>query len=267
MPQMARVGTGIVSWLKSAADALTSLFFPSPCRVCNELLDTASRVPVCRNCLQSFEPIGPKRCGCCGLAAEAFGYAEGENLLCPACRNHTYGFGAARSLWFYRGPLVRTILLLKFERIEPLGAWFSAALADEVRRQTWLGKVDVVVPVPLHRQRQRERGYNQADLIAKPLAKRLNLPYKAVLLMRSKPRPDKHILSLEERWNSVRGVFATGSGSQVDKQSVLLVDDVMTTGATLDACARALRKAGAHAVYGVTLARAVRDLTLGSNDK
>lgn len=252
-------------WLAEAADALTSVFFPSGCRICEELLVRASRVPICEGCLQSFEPIGPRRCSGCGLPAEAFGYAEGEDLLCPACRNRTYRFATARSLWFYKGALVRTILLLKFERMEPLGGWFAEALASQVRREEWVGDVNLVVPVPLHRQRERERGYNQADLIAKPLAKQLKLPYKAVLLMRTKPRPDKHILSLEERWESVRGAFATRPGGQVDKKRVLLVDDVMTTGATLDACARALRDAGAQAVYGVTLARAVRDLTVGSD--
>jgi ComF family protein len=99
---------------------------------------------------------------------------------------------------------------------------------------------DVVVPVPLHRDRERQRGYNQAGLISKLLARKRGLPYKAVLLMRTRPRPDKQVLSFEERWESVRGAFATHPGSQVDNKRFLLVDDVMTTGATLDACARAL---------------------------
>jgi ComF family protein len=94
---------------------------------------------------------------------------------------------------------------------------------------------DVVVPVPLHRERQRERGYNQAALLSKPLAKKLRLPHRAVLLMRTRVRPEKQVLSLEERWESVRGAFATRPGSQVDNLRVLLVDDVLTTGATLDA--------------------------------
>jgi ComF family protein len=131
-------------------------------------------------------------------------------------------------------------MLLKFERMEPLGRWFAERLAEVARREAVAGDVDVVVPVPLHRQRELERGYHPADLIAKPLARKLGLPYRAVLLVRrTKPRPDKHILSLEERWDSVRGAFATRPGSKVDKVRVLLVDDVMTTGATLDACARA----------------------------
>jgi ComF family protein len=152
--------------------------------------------------------------------------------------------------------LVRAIVLLKFERMEPLGRWFAGRLAEVVRREALAA--DVVVPVPLHRQRERERGYNQADLIARPLARKLGLPYWAVLLVRTKPRPDKHILSLEERWDSVRGAFATRPGTQVDNLRVLLIDDVMTTGATLDACARALRGAGAKSVIGLTIARAAR---------
>jgi competence protein ComFC len=118
-------------------------------------------------------------------------------------------------------------------------------------------QADVVVPVPLHRQRERERGYNQAALIAKPLAKRLRLPYKSVLLTRIRPRPDKDLLSYEERWESVRGAFATRAGSQVDNLRVLLVDGVMTSGATLDSCAKTLREAGARSVIGLTVARAV----------
>jgi len=156
----------------------------------------------------------------------------------------------------YKAGLVRAIVLLKFERVEPLGHWFAGRLAEVARREALVA--DVVVPVPLHRQRERERGYNQADLIAKPLARKLGLPYRAVLLVRTKPRPDKHILTLEERWDSVRGAFATRPGIKVDNLRVLLVDDVMTTGATLDACARALRGAGAKSVIGLTVARAAR---------
>jgi competence protein ComFC len=161
-----------------------------------------------------------------------------------------------RSLSFYEGAMVRAILLLKFESIEPLGGLFARLLADMIAKGGPPFEADVVVPVPLHRDRQRERGYNQAALIAKPLAKRLGLPHRSVLLTRIRPRPDKHILTLEERWTSVRGAFATRPGSQVDNLRVLLVDDVMTTGATLDSCAKTLREAGAKSVVGVTVARA-----------
>jgi ComF family protein len=121
---------------------------------------------------------------------------------------------------------------------------------------------DAVVPVPLHPSRERERGYNQAELIARPLARRLNLKMATYLLVRTRPRPAKSILTLKERWESVRGAYETRTGAKVDKLRILLVDDVFTTGATLDACAKALREAGAASVHGVTVARVVPELTL-----
>ncbi len=190
----------------------------------------------------------------------------GQTLLCPACHQKTYAFDRARSFAVYDAALVDAILLLKFEQIEPLGARFAERLAEVVRAEENILTADVVAPVLLHREREKERGYNQAALLSRPLAKRLHLPHKAVLLTRTRARPDKRILTLEERWESVRGAFATRPGSQVDNLRVLLVDDVLTTGATLDARARALREAGAKSVLGLAVARAVRNPMFNSSD-
>jgi ComF family protein len=250
-------------WLTETADAVVSVFFPSGCRICRNLLTSSSRVPICEECLASFAKVQGPCCEVCGLPLPGFGNDVGEIRLCPACQQRIYAFERARSFAVYQDAVVKAILLLKFEQIEPLGGWFASRLAEIVKAEGDRLAADVVVPVPLHKTRERERGYNQAALIAEPLAKKLRLPHKAVLLMRTKARPDKQILSLEERWESVRGAFATRPGSQVDNQRVLLVDDVLTTGATLDACARALREAGATSVVVLTAARAVRSL-LGS---
>ncbi len=250
---------GVLGWLAEAGDAIASVFFPAGCRICDRLLTTSIRVPICEDCFMSFQRILGIACEVCGLPLPGLAQHEGEPLLCPACQEKTYAFDRARSFAVYADSLVRAILLLKFERIEPLGAWFADRLAEVVSAEGDRLAADVVVPVPLHRQRERERGYNQAALVSKPLAKRLRLPHKAVLLMRTRARPDKQVLTLEERWESVRGAFATRPGSQVDNLRVLLVDDVLTTGATLDACARALGDAGAKSVIGLTVARAVRN--------
>ena len=250
------------AWLSGASDALVSVLFPAGCRLCERVLVHSSTVPICEECLGSFLALGGALCETCGqpLAAWSLGSARdeqaAESLVCPQCQTREYGFDRARSYALYKAGLVRAIVLLKFERVEPLGRWFAGRLAEVARREGLAA--DVVVPVPLQRRREQERGYNQADLIAKPLAHKLDLPYRAVLLVRTKPRPDKHIISLEERWDSVRGAFATRPGIKVDNLRVLLVDDVMTTGATLDACARALRGAGAKSVIGLTVARAAR---------
>jgi competence protein ComFC len=262
------------AWVRDAGDALVSVVFPADCRLCERLLTRASRVPICDACLDSFELLEPPLCEICGQPIElpSFGTQADSRqtrlisgFICSVCEARTYSFDRAWSWAKYEAALVRAIVLLKFSQIEPLGAWFGDRLLEVWQRRSQEGEhIDIVVPVPLHRQRERERGYNQADLIARPLAKKLRLPYRPVLLVRKKPRPDKQILSLEERWSSVRGAFATRPGSQVDKLRVLLVDDVMTTGATLDACARALREAGAKSVIGLTVARAARHPVLGS---
>jgi competence protein ComFC len=266
--------------LATASDALVSVFYPAGCRLCERLLTRASRVPICDECLTSFAALPLEVCEICGSpvaalfsapvsdrgAPESVSPDAGHTDLasCIACQGRTYAFERVRSYAAYEGRLIHAVILLKFERIEPLASWFATRLAEVAKRDDLAA--DVVVSVPLHRQRERERGYNQADLIARPLARRLRLPYRPVLLMRTKPRPDKHILSLSERWESVRGAFATRQGSQIDNLRVLLVDDVMTTGATLDACAKAVRRAGAKSVIGLTVARAVKHPTKGSSD-
>jgi len=236
-------------------DALASVLFAAPCRVCGEALENASRIPICADCLGNFERIAEPLCQCCGRPFVSPLAAEAATPLCRLCRVGFFGFEQARSFAVYDDALSEAIVLLKYEGVRPLGDWFAARLAEAMARGGSAWRVDAVAPVPLHPERMRERGYNQAELIARPLAKRLGLPLEAHLLARTRPRPPRLLLSRRERWESVRGAYATRPGRKVDNLRILLVDDVMTTGATLDACARALKKAGAAAVFGVTVGR------------
>jgi competence protein ComFC len=223
------------------------------------MLDTASRIPFCHECCQSLgQTIPEPLCAHCGrpitLSAVAESIAAPE---CHLCRRGVYDFDLARSFGAYTQSMASAILMLKYGQITPLGPWFAGHLAGLPRRDPTAFLVDVVVPVPLHPSRLRERGYNQAELIARPLARCLGIPFRAFLLVRTRPRPDKIRLTRRERWETVRGAYATSQGAQVDKLRVLLIDDVFTTGATLDACSRALRAAGATRVVGLTVARAL----------
>ena len=254
----------IADWLVAAGGGLASIFLPAGCRLCEQLLTTASRLPICGDCLASFPRIIGNVCKICGLPLDilADGASNREEddqtlTLCESCRVDTYHFEKVRSFARYQDSLVRAMVLLKFEEMDPLADWFADRLTEVVQGAWSELKADVVVPVPLHKDRRRERGFNQAELLSKRLAKRLQLAHRGVLLVRKRPRPDKLLLTNRERWEAVRGAFATRAGSQVDNKRVLLVDDVMTTGATLDACAKALREAGASSVVGLTVARAI----------
>lgn len=157
--------------------------------------------------------------------------------------------------------MARAVLLLKYGDVAPIGAWFARQLAVMVNHEPQKYAADAVVPVPLDRGRLRERGYNQADLIARPLATLLGVPFRSYLLVRTRPRPNQLRLTRRERWETVRGAYATREAAQVDKLRVLLVDDVFTTGATLHACSQALRGAGAARVACLTVARALPQTT------
>lgn len=263
MPEAPSTRGGAARWLAEVGDALVSVFLPSGCRLCEKLLVRATRLPICDECLESFPRIGTNICQTCGLPIESAFASNSEDdpalnfdPLCAACRLQAYRFDRARGVFRYEDALVRAIVMLKFEEIDPLADWFANELC-KLAAQTGLAEADIVVPVPLHKVRRKERGFNQAESLSKRVAKRLKLPHQGILLVRKRPRPAKHLLTERERWEAVRGAFATRPGSQVDSKRVLLVDDVMTTGATLDACARALREAGATGVSCLTVARAV----------
>jgi predicted amidophosphoribosyltransferase len=173
-------------------------------------------------------------CEICGRPLPSHAEKASRSWLCRLARTKLTRVTAPEAL-----PCTKTLLYERFcsrnlSRMGPLGVWSADQLAGVARNGGNALGADVVVPVPLRREQERERGYNQAALISEPLSKKLGLPHKAVLVMRTRARPDKRILSLEERWKSVRGAFATRQGSQVDNLRVLLVDDVLTTGATLD---------------------------------
>jgi predicted amidophosphoribosyltransferase len=211
----------------SVSGAFASVIFPAGCRLCEELITDARRLPLCNHCLASFQEIPPGSCDICGLPATFDPEFPKELPLCADCQERRFGFQLARSYGCYEGALAQSILLLKHEQIEPLGKWFAERLTEVVRRESERMAADVIVPVPLHRQRSRERGFNQVDVIGRPLAKKLHLPYQSLLLVRSRPRPEKHLLRSEERWEAVRGAFAMRNRGRVDNLRILLLDDVI----------------------------------------
>src|ERR1700693_5753073 len=127
-------------------------FFPAPCRICGQTLLTASRIPICADCL-SFQPIVDPLCDCCGRPFISQAAADAIRPLCRLCRLDSFSFARARSYAVYNDALHSAILLLKYEEVTRLGDWFAAMLAEVVAREPDHFQADVAVPVPLHPDR------------------------------------------------------------------------------------------------------------------
>ncbi|MCI0356420.1 MAG: ComF family protein [Acidobacteria bacterium] len=220
---------------------------------------------VCSVCWKSLEPWRGPACAGCGLPFASALALDAAEARCADCRAEEMAFDRARSFGLYRDALRAALLLLKFQRRERLGIKLGALLV-EAWDALWASR-DVanvlVVPVPLHSVRQRERGYNQADLLARGLAEKLaksrrdaGLRFARGVLTKIKATPPQSGLSRSARRENVRGAFAVPVPERVRDRVIVVVDDVMTTGATLSACASVLKRAGAREVLAVTLARA-----------
>ncbi len=218
--------------------AILDLIFPPHCVGCGR-----SGALVCEGCWESFTPLGPQVCPVCGSPVSA-------SRRCHAGSLH---FRWARSAFLFDGPCREAIHALKYKRRAPLAEALVERMASHLHLPDH--SFEMLVPVPLHSERQAERGFNQAAMLAVALGTRLRLPVTSEALLRIRPTRSQVDLSLEERHENVSGAFQ-GSEELVARRSVLLVDDVYTTGATLGACALALRHAGASDVVAVTLARA-----------
>jgi ComF family protein len=214
--------TGAGGWLKEAGCGLLDLLYPPRCTVCREP-GPEGFCAACRATILPSEPPLTRRSALAGRAC----------------------VGA------YAGPLRDAVACLKYHDrrslARDLGLLLAASLEEQ--REAWLP--DALVPVPIHPRRRRERGYNQAELLAAALSQLTGLPVRDAL-ERVSDTPPQVALGREQRWNNVRGAFAPRAGAAPGRRPVL-IDDVQTTGATLEEAARALRTAGAHTVYALTL--------------
>jgi ComF family protein len=179
------------------------------------------------------------------------------------CRLGLSGFDAAYSYGSYEGALRKLIHLLKYEGMRPLARPFGDLLARALPREQ---RFDLIVPMPLHWRRRWQRGFNQAELLAREIAKRWNLPVRNAA-RRTRATSAQAGLTHAKRRANVSGAFAVKRGTRLDGMRVLLVDDVLTTGASAAACARALKRAGARHVALLTLARVDRRSALQDREE
>ncbi len=233
---------------------MLGILLPDSCRLCFHPLDNLSRIPVCPRCLRSVRPMEAeyscRRCHTPFLNSRPLG----DDGVCLMCSAGAHRFHAAYSFGAYEGPLREFIHLLKFERVTPLAPVLARLLVSAIPREL---AADAVVPVPLHWRRRISRGFNQAELLARATASLLHVPFLDPLC-RDRSTPSQSGLNRLARRRNVRSAFTARQPAILAGRSILLIDDVFTTGATASACSAALLAAGARHVAVATVARADR---------
>lgn len=229
-------------------DAALSVLFAPECASCASPLAYPTEGAVCRECWQAIVPLTPPLCGRCGDALPSF---SSQPTDCPRCLLHPPAYQQASAIGVYDGTLRNILHAIKYDGRRSLAEAVGQLM--RTRAALLLSACEAAVPVPLHASKQRERGFNQAE----DLARALGLPVVKAL-RRTRRTQAQSELHAGERIDNVRGAFAVNRrASSLVGRTVVLIDDVTTTGATLNECALALYRVGVATIYALTAARAV----------
>ena len=224
----------MITLLRDLSTGLLNLLYPPLCETCQQKINTEKdKIPLCKNCLTKLKALKPQ----------------------PIAQ---YDHVRVWSVCGYEGLVKDCVHIFKYNNRQML----SAPLADLMSRFTNENlldkKFDIIVPIPLHRSKMRERGFNQAELLAKDLAKAINTPVCANALKRIKPTISQTGLSKTKRFTNLRGAFKIDDNNVIYAKSILLIDDVCTTGSTLDEAAKILLKSGAKSVKALVFAKGIQ---------
>ncbi|HEU5047737.1 MAG TPA: ComF family protein [Rickettsiales bacterium] len=232
--------------------AVVDTLFPARCPACRETV--GQHGSLCSACWQNIHFITDPMCCKCGVPFE---YHIGEQAFCGPCMTRKPAYTQARAVFRYNEASRGQVLAMKYHDKTQLAPVFGAWLARIA--QDYATKTHAIIPVPLHYTRLISRRYNQAALLAHAISTHTGLPVLPDTLLRARKTPPQSGLSRRQREDNMRGAFhiKKGKNSILKGKSVLLVDDVMTTGATLEACSRTLHDAGVRDVYVLTIARTV----------
>ena len=249
------------SAVKVASSSLFSILFPSDCRICHSPLTNIASLPVCEPCLARIVPLDGVLCQICGEKL-FHSIADSENArLCGICRRVKPHFHRAAAYGAYEGALRDLIHLFKYNGIRPAGKMLGGLLNQAVVAMALPDSL-IVVPVPLWSGKRTARGFNQAEAIARTFMdfqSSSSIQLDTSILVRTRETASQTGLTRHQRRANVRGAFAVLKPEMVKGRSILIVDDVMTTGTTAGECARVLRRSGAKEVFVATVARATKE--------
>ena len=240
------------NFFTKAKELVLHILFPNTCYACRRDLALGQKEPLCENCLKQIKKVGPLYCRRCGKPLPDGG------AHCYQCRGteaRQFKCKIIRSASVF-GPQIRALVhAFKYADQSYLSDFLSDMMCRYFSDYTELSETELIIPVPLHVKKVKKRGYNQAELLAESLAKKLSLPLAKQVLKRVRNTPSQTKLGREERLKNMSNAFECINGEKIKGKVVLLIDDVATTGATLEGCAVALKKAGVKKVMAYTFAR------------
>lgn len=224
------------------------LLYPPRCQCCGRFIDSL----ICSECFEKLQPIQPPFCAQCGMPFNSLA-KTGE--LCGDCAAGRFPLERARSAYHYGDVVRKAIHTYKYRGKSRLAVPFGELMSARFDEYFGDVPVDALVPVPLHKRRERTRGFNQARLLCQEISRLRDIAVLDRALTRVKATRPQIELTAKQRFSNVRNAFQVTRPETISGKNVLLVDDMFTTGATLRECARTLKRAGAAGVYGYTLAR------------
>jgi len=235
---------------------VSDTLFPPLCLACSELLLGGRETIFCPDCLSQINFLSGSRCPVCG---EHFPDSPSENHICGHCLTHPPWFFSARAATTYDGRILKAIHRFKYGRKITIGRALAFFLAGYSFDDLDFSRFDAVMPVPLHLGRLRKRGFNQALILARGLGEKYGMTLDFRSLKRIRPTVTQTGLNRKERLENISGAFQVEYPERIHGKYLLLVDDVYTTGATVNECAKTLIRAGAKQVVVLTLARVSED--------
>ena len=234
--------------------ALLDVILPPICHICHSYFPDAGRLHICPTCRDRLPLVSSPLCPLCGIPFAG----AGADHRCGACLTHPPHFDVARAGFLYEGPIRDLIHSFKYNQQTQLRYPLALLTLEGLGGFVTDHAPHLIVPVPLHSSRLRQRGFNQAVLLGRTISRHLSLPILPDALIRTRRTEPQIELSSAERRVNVKGAFAVGRADSVAGKRILLLDDVMTTGSTMDECAKELKKAGAEAVIAAAIARTAR---------
>ncbi len=232
--------------LRAAADTVITLLFPRRCPVCDEPVRPWHAL-VCRECAETFTYIRPPRCFKCGKHI-----GDSGREYCDDCADHRHLYDSGRALFSYQS-VSASIARFKYGGRREYAAYYAACMAEQLGSFIASCHADALIPVPLHRSRLRKRGFNQAQALAEALSVRTGIPVRADLIERVEKTAPMKDLSAAERQNNLKKAFKIRR-FDVELGIIVIIDDIYTTGSTIDAMSREFRNAGVERIYFISLA-------------